>query len=334
MSVPNPPAAPAPQQLPPPQPPADAAASAPKKKNVVALVAMIVAIVGFLFACIPGAAIVGWILLPIAFVLSIVSLFLKGDRKWMGVVGLIVSIVGTIVGFVVFFAVVANAASEAFSDSDTAIAQPADEDAAPAAEDEPSDATEVSDARQDLVLVETAFGRSGFDESTWWYVAVFDNPNEDYVFSFAGIDVEALDASGTILDSSSDYRTILSGRTAVVGTFFSVGQGEIASLDVRGPEAAAATRAPNGTTGAFEITEVTPISDEWSTDVNGKVTSTFSEDQELVSVVVVARDASGAIIGAESGYIDRLPTGGTTQFEVTFFDPLPGDTTYEAYAVL
>lgn len=57
--------------------------------------------------------------------------------------------------------------------------------------------------------------------------------------------------------------------------------------------------------------------------MNGKVTSTFSEDQELVAVVVVARDASGAIIAAESGYIDRLPTGGTAQFEVTFFDPLP-----------
>ncbi|MFS2242763.1 hypothetical protein V2S05_10670, partial [Microbacterium sp. OR16] len=64
----------------------------PGKKNVVALIAMIVAIVGFIFACVPGALTVGWVLLPIAFVLSIVSLFLKGGRKWMGVVGLVVSI--------------------------------------------------------------------------------------------------------------------------------------------------------------------------------------------------------------------------------------------------
>lgn len=144
MSVPNPPAA-APQQYPPAMPPADEQAPT-SKKNVVALVAMIVAIVGFIFACIPGALIVGWILLPIAFVLSIVSLFLKGDRKWMGVVGLIVSIVGTIVGFVVFFAVIANAASEAFTDefgdSDTTVTQPADEEAAAADEEEPADAAE------------------------------------------------------------------------------------------------------------------------------------------------------------------------------------------------
>lgn len=334
MSVPNPPVAPSPGQLPPPMPPADVSASAPKKTNVLALIAMVVAIVGFIFACVPGALIVGWVLLPIAFVLSIVSLFLKGDRKWMGVVGLVVSIVGTIVGFLVFFAVIANAASEAFGDTETVVTQPADddtEDAAPAAEEEPADA---ADARQDLVLIETAFGRTGYDDSTWWYVAIFDNPNEDYIFSFAGIDVEALDASGTILDSSSDYRTILSGRTAVTGTFFSVGQGEIASLEVRGPEASSAKRAPQASTGSFEITDVVATTDEWSTDVNGKITSSFAEDQESVMAVVVARDASGKILGAEYGYVDRLPTGGTAQFEVTFFDPLPGDTTYEAYAVL
>ncbi|MDQ0643773.1 hypothetical protein [Microbacterium murale] len=134
------PAAPAPQQLPPPMPPPTAAASVPRKTNVIALIALIVAIAGFVFACIPGALILGWILLPIAFVLSIVSLFLKGDRKWMGIVGLIVSIVGTIVGFVVFFAVIANAASEAFGDTDTTVTQPADEEDAAAVEEEPAEA--------------------------------------------------------------------------------------------------------------------------------------------------------------------------------------------------
>ena len=142
MSVPNPPAAPAPQPAPPPLPPAGAPASGPKKTNVLALVALIVAVVGFIFACVPGALIVGWILLPIAFVLSIVSLFLKGDRKWMGVVGLIVSIVGTIVGFVVFFAVMAGVASEAFGGTETTVTQPVEEDAEPAAEEESADAAE------------------------------------------------------------------------------------------------------------------------------------------------------------------------------------------------
>lgn len=142
MSVPNPPAAAPAPQLPPPVPPAGDP-SAPTKHNTLALIAMIIAIVGFIFACIPGALIVGWILLPIAFVLSIVSLFLKGDRKWMGIVGLIVAIVGTIVGFIVFFAVVATAVDDAFGSGETNVSQPADEgtDAVSDA-DKPADAAE------------------------------------------------------------------------------------------------------------------------------------------------------------------------------------------------
>ncbi|WP_223586551.1 DUF2510 domain-containing protein [Microbacterium sp. OVT16B] len=98
-----------------------------KKLNILALVSMIVAVVGFIFACIPGALIVGWILLPIAFVLSIVSLFLKGDKKWFGIVGLILSIVGTIVGVMVFIGVIATAADEAFGGSDTTVTAPSDQ---------------------------------------------------------------------------------------------------------------------------------------------------------------------------------------------------------------
>ena len=156
MSIPNPPApdqppvppaapygttpvAPAAYAAAPPAPYADApgqATAAPGKKNVVALIAMIVAIVGFIFACVPGALIVGWVLLPIAFVLSIVSLFLKGGRKWMGVVGLVVSIIGTIVGFIVFFAVVATAFDQSFGSGDTTVSQPVEQDAEPAADAE------------------------------------------------------------------------------------------------------------------------------------------------------------------------------------------------------
>lgn len=57
-------------------------ATAPKKqKNTLGLVALIVAVVGFIFACIPGALIIGWVLLPIAFILAIVALVLKGKSK-------------------------------------------------------------------------------------------------------------------------------------------------------------------------------------------------------------------------------------------------------------
>jgi hypothetical protein len=84
-------------------------------------------VLGFIFSCIPGALIVGWVLLPIAFILAIVSLFLKDKAKWMGITALIVSIVGTIVGFVVFFAVVGSSFENAFGSGDTKVAAPSGE---------------------------------------------------------------------------------------------------------------------------------------------------------------------------------------------------------------
>ncbi|WP_109211944.1 MULTISPECIES: hypothetical protein [Microbacterium] len=77
------PGAPAPQG---PQPPAEK-----KPRNILGLIALIVAGIGFIFACIPGALILGWILLPIGFILALVSLFLPGKAKNLGIIALIVS---------------------------------------------------------------------------------------------------------------------------------------------------------------------------------------------------------------------------------------------------
>ncbi|WP_261792169.1 DUF308 domain-containing protein [Arthrobacter sp. PM3] len=101
-----------------------AATKAKKPVNILGLIALITSALGFIFACMPGALIVGWVLLPIAFVLALVSLFLRDKAKWMGITALIVSIVGTIVGFAVFFSVVASSVDNAFGSGDTKVAQP------------------------------------------------------------------------------------------------------------------------------------------------------------------------------------------------------------------
>src|SRR5690606_26353760 len=113
--------------------PAPAPAPAAKKnRNTVAIVALAAAVLGFIFACIPGALILGWGLLPIAFILALVSLFLKGKGKGLGITALILSVVGTVVGVVVFFTVIATSFDEAFSGGETTITTPAD-DVEPAA---------------------------------------------------------------------------------------------------------------------------------------------------------------------------------------------------------
>jgi hypothetical protein len=79
----------------------------PSGPHVLGIVALALAGLGFVFACIPFVQVIAWILLPIAFVLSIVALFLPG-RKWPAITALAVSVVGGIVGAVVAAVVVFN----------------------------------------------------------------------------------------------------------------------------------------------------------------------------------------------------------------------------------
>lgn len=75
---------------------------APRKpRNVLGIVALVTAIVGAIFAAVEGAYIVGWLLLPIAFVLSLAALFQKAP-KGTAIAALIVTLVGTVVGAVAF----------------------------------------------------------------------------------------------------------------------------------------------------------------------------------------------------------------------------------------
>ncbi|WP_233437871.1 NINE protein [Agromyces laixinhei] len=190
-------------------------------------------------------------------------------------------------------------------------------------------------AIQDPAIVESAFGKD-VESDTWWYAVVIENPNADHVFPSAGITVEAVDAAGVILDSASNYTTVLQGRTVIVGDFYSVGAGTIAKLDVRGPTSLAATSSPAAETGSFSVSGIATAEEYGWLSVTGQVSSAFSEDQELVEVAVIARDSAGTIVGSGFAFIDRLPAGGTAQFESSFWDleTLPAGLTFEAYAML
>ncbi|MFC5788795.1 DUF2510 domain-containing protein [Agromyces tardus] len=77
----------------------------PAKTNVLGIVALAVAGVGFILAVIPFTFFVGAVLLPIALILAIIALFLPG-RKWPAITALILAIVGGIVGTIVFVVVI------------------------------------------------------------------------------------------------------------------------------------------------------------------------------------------------------------------------------------
>jgi len=185
-------------------------------RNVLALVALIVSVVGFIFACIPGALIIGWILLPIAFVLSLVSLFLKGSGKGLGIAGLIVSVVGTIVGFVVFFAVVSVSVNDAFGGTTTVIEEPSQDQVAPAAEppaEQPAPAAEAGTRDNPVAL------GSAIISDDWTVVVNSVNPDGNATVAAANQFNEAAPAGShfEIVNYTVTYTGSDSGFAAFVG---------------------------------------------------------------------------------------------------------------------
>ncbi len=120
--------------------------AAPPERNILAIVALATAVLGFIFAIWEGAYIIGWILLPISFVLALVSLFLKGKSKKLGIAALIVSIVGGIAGGIAFMSSAARVFEESFSTSSISAMPTTDPAADSPVTDAPADAGE--DAEQ------------------------------------------------------------------------------------------------------------------------------------------------------------------------------------------
>ena len=109
--------------------------------NVVGIIALVVAIVGLVFMFIPAVSGVAWILVPVAFVLSLIGLFLRG-AKWAAVTGLVVSIIAAIVGIVMFVILLIGSLGNVFDEIDDSIPDvpvfplPGEDD--PGAEPDPS----------------------------------------------------------------------------------------------------------------------------------------------------------------------------------------------------
>lgn len=105
-------------------------------RSTIGRIALVAAIVGLVFACIPGALVVGWVLLPVGFVLGVVSLFQKGSKK-PGTWAIVLSIVGTIIATIVFLVVVSAAVDDALGGTDSSVspAETSQEPDAPASPD-------------------------------------------------------------------------------------------------------------------------------------------------------------------------------------------------------
>lgn len=143
---------------------------APKKLSVLGLVGLGLSALGTILVFIPVIGFIGFILLAAGFVVSIVSLFLKG-KKWPGIAGLILAVVGTIIGivmsFVYLFALAQGVSNEI---ENRPSSSPSSEATTPGETDEADGADEgvrptSAEVAVGLTAILTADGTEGYTEA-------------------------------------------------------------------------------------------------------------------------------------------------------------------------
>ncbi|GAA5089863.1 hypothetical protein GCM10025760_14500 [Microbacterium yannicii] len=311
------------------------------RPKALAIIALVVAGAGVLTAIVAAAA-GSWtsgalspLLLSVAFVLSLIALISRRQGgKGFGFAALGISIVGGVLAVVLAVAAIVGS----FAGSSDVGAGPYEDDyeeyvvpgiTAPGTDGQPDSGAQFAAPVQPTVA-ETAFGKD-YDD-VWWYAVVIDNPNPDYVFD-SYVEVIAYAEDGSTLGSAPGYAMLLSGRTAVVGYFFDMGDAQIASVDVDLPAASEATLSPADETGSFAVEQVTgPVGSGGPAEVSGTVSAHFADDQEYVAVAVLARAADGTIAAATTTYVDAVPGDGTPVSFDAWFDELPPDAALEAFA--
>ncbi|MDC4233729.1 DUF4352 domain-containing protein [Actinomyces sp. B33] len=115
-----------------------------------------------MLSCIPGIVVLGWILLPVSFVLGIVAALQKNRPHGTGIAAIVVSIIGTFVAIIAFVFIVGHAVDQALHtdvsvDSSTsgAPAQGSEAEASSPADDEAPAGSQAGATRDNPVALGT-----------------------------------------------------------------------------------------------------------------------------------------------------------------------------------
>jgi hypothetical protein len=226
--------------------------------------------------------------------------------------------------FVVVFALMllgAGCASSAESPSDRPATEESTPTPSPTRSPRPTPRpTPTPNPRQEIVLLEQGFtpGSTG-DGTDWAQVGlVFDNPNPDtHVARFVSIQLTFFDANNALAGSGEEtIGPILPGQRGALGTsIFDVRNATEMEVQFR-----VDWEEVHVDVGSFGFEQVSTRPEQfggWSTQ--GFITSTFDQEQENVQVVAIYKDAAGNVLGGDFTFVDFVPAGGRSPFEVSTF---------------
>ena len=84
--------------------------------------------------------------------------------------------------------------------------------------------------------------------------------------------------------------------------------------------------------GTFTVDQVAITSDGSTATITGQITSTFAEEQSFVSLIMIWRDASNAVVYSTSAYTEEVPANGSVAFETSIYgESLPTTPPTEIY---
>lgn len=315
-------------------PPGYAGAPAPRSgpRAGLAITALVLAVLGLLPSWIPFLQYAGALLALVALAVGIPALVgaVRGTRggKGVAVAAVAVSLVALLVVGVTHVAYAGI--RQDFVDGFTQGWSGAGSDVDPYDYPALTDPTPDGPPAEPVEVVEVAFGQEVYDETSWWYAVVIDNPNPEHSFPYSVLEIQALAADGTVLATDDAYSSASSGVSALTGVIYEVGDTPVDRVEVVLPDVAEARYATD--LPAVSTSDLAATSDDYSTTVTGTVTATGVDPEMVyVQVVVLARDADGTVVGAARGWVDELAADGTGTFDATFYEVMEAGTTYEAY---
>lgn len=195
-------------------------------------------------------------------------------------------------------------------------------------EDEPEEAEEVEEPeveQLDLEIAESGFSlfEVSYDDSTRaaWGVLI-SNPNDTLIATSVDVTVTFLDENDGVIGSTSDsLAALLPGQTAALAD--STYEDVSGLADLRVQVRARGWEEADGEVGSFVTSGVSVRPVEYGGwTVTGSVESTFVDDFEDVYAVAVLRDADGAIVGGAWTFVDFVPGGGDTSFQIDMHDEI------------
>jgi hypothetical protein len=188
-----------------------------------------------------------------------------------------------------------------------------------------------------LQVVETGFSNfmGGFDrdEKSVAYGFIVENTGDETATDIS-VSVSAYDAGGTALASDSFTIYVLRpGEKMGIGDEFygTTFTADVDSIDVQVSEPSEFGSQDVPDEGGLTAEGITTTPSDYDISTTFTATSTYGQQIDSPSAYAIYRDASGAIIGGSTGYLDFIAANGSTAGEVTSWDLIPNVASTEIY---